>query len=99
MSPSRAIPLHRSNMRRPREIRRRAGGEFGIEFDRGYSAYGADQPRENCCVIADAGADMHDMLPRLRRGGGNQRRMKRGLAVVQVTPSWPHMAGEAIWPR
>jgi len=24
------------------------------------------------------------MLPRLRRGGGDQRRMKRGLAVVQV---------------
>jgi hypothetical protein len=27
---------------------------------------------------------MYDMLPRLRRGGGDQRRMKRGLAVVQV---------------
>ena len=28
---------------------------------------------------------MQDMLPWLGRGGGNQRRMKRGLAVVQVT--------------
>src|ERR1700731_2864353 len=28
---------------------------------------------------------MQDMLPWLERGGGNQRRMKRGLAVVQVT--------------
>jgi hypothetical protein len=27
---------------------------------------------------------MYDMVPRLRRGGGDQRRMKRGLAVVQV---------------
>src|ERR1700757_2218741 len=40
---------------------------------------------ENCRVIADAGADMQDMLPWLGRGGGNQRRIKRGLAVVQVT--------------
>src|SRR6202030_3653626 len=38
-----------------------------------------------CRVIADADADMQDMLPWLGRGGGNQRRMKRGLAVVQVT--------------
>src|ERR1700720_3520942 len=37
-----------------------------------------------CRVIADADADMQDMLPWLGRGGGNQRRMKRGLAVVQV---------------
>src|SRR6202048_4634889 len=29
---------------------------------------------------------MQDMLPWLGRGGGNQRRMPRGLAVVQVTP-------------
>ena len=27
---------------------------------------------------------MYDMLPRLRRGGVDQRRMKRGLAVAQV---------------
>ena len=35
-------------------------------------------------MVADPGADMYDMLPRLRRGGRDQRRMKRGLAVVQV---------------
>jgi hypothetical protein len=44
----------------------------------------ADQLRENGRVVADPGADMYDVLPRLRRGGHDQRRMKRGLAVVQV---------------
>src|ERR1700732_5068014 len=67
-------------------IRRRAGGELGIVFDRRHPPRGADQLGENCRVIADAGADMQDVLPWLGRGGGNQRRMKGGLAVVQVTP-------------
>jgi hypothetical protein len=71
-------------MRRLRKIRRGADGELAIEFDRRHPPRSADQLRENRRVVADPGADMHDMLPRLRRGGGDQRRMKRGLAVVQV---------------
>ena len=81
---SRAIAVHHADMRRLRKIRRSAGGELAIEFDRRHPPRSADQLRENGRVVADAGADMYDMLPRLRRGGGDQRRMKRGLAVVQV---------------
>jgi hypothetical protein len=69
-------------MRRLREIRRSAGGEPGIEFARRHPPCGADQPRDDRRVVA--GADMYDMLSRLRRRGGDQRRMKRGLAVVQI---------------
>jgi hypothetical protein len=63
---------------------RSAGGELAIEFDRRHPPRSTDQLREDRRVVADAGADMYDMLPRRRRGGGDQRRMKRGLAVVQV---------------
>ena len=45
---------------------------------------GPDQLRENRRVVTDAGADMYDMFFRLRRSGGDQRRVKRGLAVVKV---------------
>jgi hypothetical protein len=71
-------------MRRLRQIRRRAGGELRIVFDRRHPPRSADQLGENCRVIADAGADMQDMLP-WRGAAANQRRMKRGLAVVQAT--------------
>ena len=67
-----------------RQIRRRAGGELGIEFDRRHPPRGADQLGENCRVIAYADADMQDMLPWLGRGGGNQRRMKRGLPLFRL---------------
>jgi hypothetical protein len=81
---TRAIAVHRADMRRLREIRRSAGGELGIEFDRRHPSRDANQLPEYRRVVADAGADMYDMLPRLRCSGGDQRRMKRGLAVVQV---------------
>jgi hypothetical protein len=42
-----AIAMDRLDLRRPREIRARAGGELGIEFDRRHPARGADQLRKN----------------------------------------------------
>ena len=76
--------MHCSDMRRSCEICRRAGGALGVEFDRRHRSCGADQLRENCRVVPDAGTDMHDVLLRLPRGSGNQRRMKRELALYEV---------------
>ena len=39
---------------------------------------------------------MQDVLPWLGRGGGDQRRMKRGLAVVQVTLVPIHVVGVQV---
>jgi hypothetical protein len=45
-------------MRRLRRIRRSAGGELAIEFDRRHPPRSADQLRENRRIVADPGADM-----------------------------------------
>ena len=79
-------------MRRLRKIRRRAGGELAIEFDRRHPPRSADQLRENRRVVADPGADMYDMLPRLRRGGGDQRR--NGVFATSASISILRHAGQ-----
>jgi hypothetical protein len=44
--------------------------------------------REDRRVVADPGADMHDVLARLRRRRRNQQRVQRRLAVVQIAPRY-----------
>jgi hypothetical protein len=49
---SRAIAVHHADMRRLRKIRRSAGGELAIEFDRRHPPRSTDQLRENGRVVA-----------------------------------------------
>ena len=78
----RAVALQGTHIGLRGEIRRNAFGEAVIEFDRREPAALAHHVRQDRCVVAP-GADVHDVLARLRRRR-NQHRVQPRLAVVQA---------------
>ena len=66
------------------EIRLGARREIGIELDAGDAAPRPDHVRHERGVVADAGADMDDVLSGTRHGLAQQPGVQRGLAVVEA---------------
>src|SRR6202035_3094383 len=87
-------------------------GELGIAFDRRHPPRGAD-PITAAPAHDVPGAGSEEVLPRHRGegrldlwisdAGGRRDLLPIGppddLQFALAIPSWPHMAGEAIWPR
>src|SRR5215475_3193097 len=69
----------------PREIRRGARGETWIDLDGRHLACRPDDLGEDGAVIADAGADMHDLGPGIESELVEEEGPEAGLAVVQPT--------------
>src|SRR5262249_27535094 len=81
----RTIPGDHVDIRRGAEIGRSAHRQPRIELDCRHRTARADESGEDRRVVTEAGADMDDVLARLRGGARDQQGMIRRLAVVELT--------------
>ena len=59
----------------PEKLAAGRAASSGIKLNRRHHATSTDKTMHYCRIVADPGADMHDMLTRPRCGAGYQRRM------------------------